>query len=62
MGRKKKEKDTTATESREKDEEEADIEPEKKTGRRSTKPVVAKWAVGETISGNFNFCALTTCL
>ena len=55
MGRKKKEKDTTATESREKDEEEAEIEPEKKTSRRSTKPVVAKWAVGETISGIFNF-------
>ena len=55
MGRKKKEKDTTATESREKDEEEAEIEPEKKTSRRSTKPVVAKWAVGETISGNFYF-------
>lgn len=55
MGRKKKEKDTTATESSEKDEEEAEIEPEKKTSRRSTKPVVAKWAVGETISGIFNF-------
>ena len=55
MGRKKKEKDTTATESSEKDEEEAEIEPEKKTSRRSTKPVVAKWAVGETICGNFKF-------
>ena len=55
MGRKKKEKDTAATESRDKDVEEADIEPEKKTGRRSTKPVVAKWAVGETIPGNLNF-------
>ena len=55
MGRKKKEKDTTATESRDKDEEEAEIEPEKKTSRRSTKPVVAKWAVGETICGNSNF-------
>ena len=55
MGRKKKEKDTTATESRDKDEEEAEIEPEKKTSRRSTKPVVAKWAVGKTIPGNFYF-------
>jgi len=45
MGRKKKEKDTSATESRDKDEEEAEIEPGKKTSRRSTKPVVAKWAV-----------------
>ena len=58
MGRKKKEKEPSSEESQEKDKNavnEAEVESEKRAGRRSSKPVVAKWAVGETICGNFNF-------
>lgn len=49
MGRKKKEKDPSAAEVKEKegkDGNEAEAEPEKRAGRRSSKPVVAKWAIG----------------
>ena len=50
MGRKKKEKDPSAAEGNEKEVSEAEVEPEKRGGRRSSKPVVAKWAVGGNIS------------
>lgn len=49
MGRKKKEKEPSGAESKgkeEKDGNEAEVEPEKRAGRRSSKPVVAKWAIG----------------
>merc|ERR1711970_1158575 len=48
MGRKKKEKDPSAAEVKEKEEKdgkEAEAEPEKRAGRRSSKPVVAKWEI-----------------
>ena len=53
MGRKKKEKDPSAAEVKEKEEKdgkEAEAEPEKRAGRRSSKPVVAKWAIGGKIN------------
>ena len=53
MGRKKKEKEPSSEESHEKDKNavnEAEVESEKRAGRRSSKPVVAKWAVGGNIS------------
>ena len=46
MGRKKKEKDPSAAEGNEKEVSEAEVELEKRGGRRSSKPVVAKWAIG----------------
>ena len=52
MGRKKKERDPSAAEEKlkeEKEEDEAEVESEKRAGRRSSKPVVAKWAIGEKI-------------
>merc|ERR1712130_972611 len=48
MGRKKKEKDPSAAEDKlkeEKEGDEAEVESEKRAGRRSSKPVVAKWAI-----------------
>ena len=50
MGRKKKEKEPSAAEGKGKEEadgNEAEVEPEKRAGRRSSKPVVAKWAIGD---------------
>ena len=52
MGRKKKERDPSAAEEKlkeEKEGDEAEVESEKRAGRRSSKPVVAKWAIGEKI-------------
>ena len=62
MGRKKKEKDPSAAEGKskeEKDGNEDEVEPEKRAGRRSSKPVVAKWAIGGKISADCIFLRLT---
>ena len=62
MGRKKKEKDPSAAEGKATEEkdgnEEEEVEPEKRAGRRSSKPVVAKWAIGGKISADDIFSKL----
>ena len=63
MGRKKKEKDPSAAEGKATEEkdgnEEEEVEPEKRAGRRSSKPVVAKWAISREISADGIFSKLT---